>query len=197
MIELGQFTLIALGSNENSIWGDATITIQKAMHAVASLAESDVISSHLYQTPAFPKKSGPDFVNAVMGLYTNASSEKILSKLHAIEAEAGRERKHRWGQRTLDLDLIAVGNSVFPNLATYVAWRDLPISEQRQRAPDQLILPHPRLQDRAFVLVPLADVAPDWVHPVLGESVTALLRKCPAEDLAAITRLDAPDHGPP
>ncbi|MGY8791094.1 MAG: 2-amino-4-hydroxy-6-hydroxymethyldihydropteridine diphosphokinase, partial [Pseudomonadales bacterium] len=68
-----------------------------------------------------------------------------------------RVRGERWGKRVLDADLIAFGTQVLPDLYTYKKWRDLPISDQMLQTPDQLILPHPRLQDRAFVLRPLMD----------------------------------------
>jgi 2-amino-4-hydroxy-6-hydroxymethyldihydropteridine diphosphokinase len=91
--------------------------------------------------------------------------------------------------RTLDLDLLAVGDLVLPDATTYAEWRALPADLQRLRAPDDLILPHPRMQDRAFVLVPLADVAPDWVHPVLGLSVAEMRDGLPADDLAGVVPL--------
>ena len=70
-----------------------------------------------------------------------------------------------------------------------MAWMTLSAENQKQKWPDQLILPHPRLQDRAFVLVPLADVAPDWVHPVLGRTVLEMRDALPAEDLDQIVPL--------
>ena len=62
----------------------------------------------------------------------------------------------------------------------------MPLEQQIDRTPDQLILPHPRVSDRAFVLVPLADIAPDWVHPVTGQTVLQMLEMLPAEDRAAV-----------
>jgi 2-amino-4-hydroxy-6-hydroxymethyldihydropteridine diphosphokinase len=82
-----------------------------------------------------------------------------------------------------------MGDSVLPDAATQDRWRLLPSEAQIGSTPDQLILPHPRMQDRAFVLVPLADVAPDWVHPRTGLSVRQMLAALPAEDRDAVTPL--------
>jgi 2-amino-4-hydroxy-6-hydroxymethyldihydropteridine diphosphokinase len=83
-----------------------------------------------------------------------------------------------------------VGDLVLPDAATQADWRALPPDLQRMRAPDALILPHPRLQDRAFVLVPLADVAPDWVHPMLGMSVREMCGRLPAAERAEVRALE-------
>lgn len=88
--------------------------------------------------------------------------------------------------RTLDLDLIAFGQTVLPDPATHGHWRDLPMEDQRRFAPDRLILPHPRLQDRAFVLIPLCDVAPDWPHPVTGRTIAQMAAALPASDTAEV-----------
>ena len=94
-----------------------------------------------------------------------AGPEAVLARLHATEDAFARRRRARWGPRTLDLDLIAMGDTVLPDAATQARWRALDAAAQRSLAPDRLILPHPRMQERAFVLVPLADVAPGWRHP--------------------------------
>ena len=104
------------------------------------------------------------------------SPNRLLTLLHLIETRLGRVRDMRWGARTLDIDLIGIGDRILPDLATYRHWADLPADQQSSAAPEQLILPHPRMQDRAFVLIPLAEVAPDWVHPVLRLSVAEMVR---------------------
>ncbi len=112
--------------------------------------------------------------------------ETILAALHRIEARFGRARSERWGMRTLDLDLLAMGALVLPDAATAAHWRDLAPMDQIAATPDRLILPHPRIQDRAFVLVPLADVAPRWRHPSLGLTVAQMLRRLPPADRRAV-----------
>lgn len=110
----------------------------------------------------------------------------LLSELHRIESELGRVRDRRWGARSVDLDLLFLGDSVRPDPETQTVWRDLSVDEQIAATPDQLILPHPRLQDRAFVLVPLAQVAPDWCHPLTGQTVIQMRDALPVEDIAAM-----------
>ncbi len=147
------------------------------------------IVSRLYETPCFPENSGPDYVNAVAILTTRLSAPGLLSRLHEIEAELGRERVVRWGQRTLDLDLLAYGEVIRPDPATFRHWMNLPLGEQLKAAPEQLILPHPRIQDRAFVLVPLAEIAPDWRHPVLGRTASQMRDELDPMDAAQIKPL--------
>ncbi len=142
--------------------------------------------SKWYRTPAFPAGAGPDFVNAVVLAETDQPPESALKKLHKIEAEMGRVRKLRWGARVCDLDLLDYSGKILPELSIFRKWADLPAEAQAENAPDQLILPHPRIQDRAFVLVPLRDVAPDWLHPVTGLSVDQMIAALPPEDIEQI-----------
>lgn len=185
-----QIALCAVGSNQDSVWGTPRQTVLRAMDVLTQRLDAAPKLSRLYATPAFPAGTGPDFVNAAFAIESALHADALLTVLHAVEAEAKRTRDIRWGQRTLDLDLIALGDLVAPDLDSFEKWRELPINEQTKQTPTELILPHPRLQDRAFVLVPLADVAPDWMHPVLGKSVTQLLQALPAADRASVRVLE-------
>ena len=183
--------LIALGANLN--FGDMSpkSTILAAIAELDRLGLTVTRLSTLYLTPCFPAGAGPDYVNAaaVVTLRHTMDSADILACLHTVEAKFGRERLQRWGMRTLDIDLLALGESVLPDRATYLKWKNLLPDDQRRLAPDQLILPHPRLAERAFVLVPLADVAPDWRHPITGLSVAQMLAALPAKDRAEVIPL--------
>ena len=184
-----QIFLIAMGANLP--WGadGPNVTLRHAVEMLTETGVSELRISRFFATPCFPAGAGPDYVNAAAALRFDGTAAALLERLHRIEAHFGRERVQRWGQRTLDLDLIAAGDQVLPDVATYQAWHDLAPQEQAKSAPDQLILPHPRIQDRAFVLVPLADVVPDWRHPVLGLTVRKMLDKLPAEDVAGVVPL--------
>jgi len=160
------------------------------MQEVEKLSLSPSKQSALYATPAFPAGAGADFVNAAIVISTDLPPSEILAALHEIEANADRVRRTRWGQRTLDIDLIGCAAEVLPDPATFAQWRDLPLTDQMATAPDRLILPHPRLQDRAFVLVPLVEVAPDWRHPVSGLTVVEMLAELPAKDRQEVVRLN-------
>lgn len=177
----GEIALVALGSNATSSSGGPQNTVEAAISALFD-AFVNVKVSGLYQTPAFPAGNGADFVNAACKFECDLGARALLDNLHAIEATFGRERDVRWGPRTLDLDLIAYGDTILPDDETYHHWQRLSLADQQTRTPDQLILPHPRLADRAFVLIPLADVAPGWTHPVTGLSVQSM---CDGLDSAA------------
>lgn len=180
------YQLIALGANVSS----SGRPLAHMLHmAVTELVQNDVsirAVSRFFQTPCFPAGAGPDYVNAVICTASDARPAELIGTLHKIEAEFGRKRLQRWGARTLDLDLLASGTDVVPDIETYRHWHDLSPDLQAKAVPDRLILPHPRMQDRGFVLVPLCDIAPDWRHPVLGKTARQMLAALPAQDISEI-----------
>ena len=180
---------IAMGANLESSVGTPEQTLTAVTHLLGEYTCFLVNASRLFSTPAFPAGSGPDYVNAAASVEGPSNPLEFLKILHSLETRFGRTRDTRWGQRTLDLDLIAADQMVLPDLNTYEDWKNLKTQDQRVRAPDQLIVPHPRVQDRAFVLVPLSEIAPDWRHPVLGQTVTEMLNALPANDVAAVVPL--------
>jgi 2-amino-4-hydroxy-6-hydroxymethyldihydropteridine diphosphokinase len=189
MTQRNSQVLLALGGNLPWQGKDPVNVLQQALAALGRVGLTLVKTSRFYATPCFPAGAGPDYVNAAAQLTTDLAPPQILAALHRVEADFGRDRSaqtQRWGGRTLDLDLIAVGDLVLPDPAIWTHWRELPPDRQSREAPPTLILPHPRVQDRAFVLVPLCDVAPDWRHPVLQKTASELARALPLTEIAAV-----------
>ncbi len=146
---------IAYGSN---VLLDQTPGRQGLPHIIAQLKSHGVIVnnfSRLWLSSAWPDPTDPPYRNAVLGGLTKHPPDEVLTVLHTLEAEAGRVRDGRANApRTLDLDLIAHGDAVVEE--------------------NGLILPHPRAHERAFVMGPLAEIAPDWVHPLLQRTAREL-----------------------
>ena len=181
--------LIALGANLPIGERSPTDTLQSALTALSARNVLVDRVSRFYRTPCFPPGAGPDYVNAAARVRADITPEEMLKILHGVEADFGRERVVRWGTRTLDLDLIAAENTVRPDLQTFTRWHDLSPQDQQTKTPDTLIVPHPRLQDRAFVLVPMRDIAADWVHPVLNRSVAEMCDALSPDALAEVVAL--------
>ncbi|AFZ53946.1 2-amino-4-hydroxy-6-hydroxymethyldihydropteridin epyrophosphokinase [Cyanobacterium aponinum PCC 10605] len=144
-------SVIALGSN----LGDSQKILNEAIFTLKETEKIQLINhSHWYQTkPVGPPQ--PDYLNGCAIINTTLSPHQLLNTLLEIEKKFGRERKEKWGARTLDLDLIFYGDLIL-NTST-------------------LEIPHPRMRERTFVLEPLAEIAPHWIDPVTGLRVSELL----------------------
>lgn len=160
--------LVAIGANLPDRFGRSPLaTCRDAAEALRALTGLRLVSvSPFYRTAPVPPSGQPDYVNGMVRLAGAADPAELLARLQAIEARAGRVRGAANAARILDLDLIALNGLV----------RDQP----------DPVLPHPRAHLRGFVLQPLRDVAPDWVHPLLGAGADALLRALPPQDVAPL-----------
>jgi 2-amino-4-hydroxy-6-hydroxymethyldihydropteridine diphosphokinase len=150
--------VIALGANLPSRAGAPRDTLKSALTELSERGVRVASVSSFYATKAWPDVDDPTFVNAVARIETRLSPSELMALLHATEGSFGRQRTKKNAPRSLDLDLIDYDGRI-------------------ERGPP--VLPHPRLSERAFVLVPLADIVPTWRHPVTGESVGELIAALP------------------
>ena len=141
--------------------GDRILYLQQARESIDRRVGSITRTSNVYETAAWGKTDQPTFLNQVLEVHTTLSPEEVLQSINAIEHELGRIRQEHWGARVIDIDILFYDDLV----------------QQTQR----LTIPHPQLHLRRFTLMPLAEIAPDQVHPVLGKSITQLLESCPDE----------------
>jgi 2-amino-4-hydroxy-6-hydroxymethyldihydropteridine diphosphokinase len=149
-----QTAFLLLGAN----LGDRTSNLEKAAHLIEKRIGIITARSALYETKPWGKTDQPDFLNQVLQLKTEQSPEYLLKTALTIEHDMGRIRKEKWGARIIDIDLLYVGNQILNS--------------------ENLTLPHPGIAQRRFVLEPLAELAPDFIHPALNKSHRQLLTEC-------------------
>nr|WP_277346474.1 2-amino-4-hydroxy-6-hydroxymethyldihydropteridine diphosphokinase [Sneathiella chungangensis] len=164
--------MIGLGANmPHPDHGEPVKTLAAAVRRLASSVNL-VGQSSWYRTAPVPLSDQPWFANAVVHIETELPAPDLLNLLHDIEAEFGRVRREKWAARLIDLDLLAYHDQVTENT-------------------DQIsgpVVPHPLLETRAFVLAPIAEIAPDWRHPVSGKTAPELLKELPDGQVFDIIR---------
>ena len=156
---------IALGSNI----GDRAANIKKAVDLIAASGAVTVVrSSHLYETRPWGVEDQPDFINAVIEVRTTLAPAALLAHLKGVEAQMGRVATERWGPRIIDADIIFYGARVVME--------------------EGLSIPHARMRERAFVLVPLCECAPTLIHPVVGRTIKELLDALDPQERASVNK---------
>ena len=155
-----------LGNERNGIFESPK---QQLLNAIQSIDNQTTIhllrTSHFYQTQAIGPGNQPDYINAAIKIETSLSANQLLLALQSIENQQGRVRKERWGARTLDLDIL--------------------VFDQLIENSEQLILPHPRAHERAFVLAPLNDLQANLVIPKRG-NISSLLANCSMQGIVKL-----------
>ena len=146
---------LLLGSN----LGDRAALLAAARQELAETAGEIVAESGLYETAAWGRADQPAFLNQALAIRTWRRPEALLAACQAAEQRAGRQRREHWGSRTLDVDILLFGAEII--------------------ATSNLVVPHPRLPERRFALVPMAEIAGPQLHPQLSETIAALLLRCP------------------
>ena len=147
-------TYLSLGSNV----GNRFDHLEKALARLNNEVGITLVISHVYETEAWGKTDQPSFLNQIVGISTTKKPQDLLKVLQEIEDSMGRERKIKWGPRTLDLDILFYNDQIINELG--------------------LVIPHPEIQNRRFILKPLNEVAPELIHPIIGKSIEELYKSC-------------------
>lgn len=146
---------LLLGTN----LGSRIDNLTHAREAIAAKAGHIMKASALYSTAPWGNTDQPDFINQALLIETKLAPEELIQKLLSIEKEMGRERLEKWGARLIDIDILLID--------------DIVVNEP------QLKIPHPLMQERRFTLVALAEILPEWEHPLLHKNIQNLLLHCP------------------
>ena len=145
---------LGIGGNE----GNRLLYLEKAKELIREEIAPIAKESSIYKTAAWGEENQPDFYNQVIYLKTELGAQECLKKCLSIEKKLGRKRQHKWSSRTIDIDILFYGSKIISR--------------------SNLKIPHPHLHERNFVLVPMHEIAPHFVHPVFRKKIFTLLKEC-------------------
>jgi len=146
---------LLLGTN----LGDRAVNLGQAIEAIDQDVGKIAKASSVFETSAWGKTDQPAFLNQAVEISTQFDVEDLLTRLLSIEERLGRKRHEHWGERIIDIDILFFGDEIYTS--------------------PRLLIPHPQLGNRRFTLIPLNEIAPDFVHPLLKKTVSELLEVCP------------------
>jgi len=147
---------LLMGSN----LGDRELNLKLCIQALSGIGKTMAVSS-VYETKAWGNTEQPDYFNQAIAMQTGETPDNLLLNILGIERQLGRVREEKWGSRIIDIDILLFGSSIVES--------------------DKLKVPHPFLPDRRFALTPLAEIAPEIIHPLLDKSIKVLLAECADE----------------
>jgi len=165
--------ILALGSNLSSTFGDRFDNINLAISFIESHNISLIKKSSYYETPSYPDRSRPKYINVVIKISTNLSPENLVPIIISIEEKLGRIRNYRNEPRTCDIDIIDFNSQVMD-----FEYKNLSFT-----------VPHKKLAHRNFVLIPLKEIFKNWIHPKTNESIDLLINKLSKEDKKSILKV--------
>jgi 2-amino-4-hydroxy-6-hydroxymethyldihydropteridine diphosphokinase len=147
--------------------GDRAFNLMRALELVGAFAGEVMAVSSLYRTAPWGKTEQAEFLNQAFEIHTELEPQELLENILAVEKHMGRSRQEKWGPRLIDIDILFFGDKIIKS--------------------PELIIPHPHLEERNFVLAPLAEIAPDFLHPLLQKTIRKLLEESP--DKSRVERL--------
>lgn len=154
---------LSLGGN----LGDRLSNLTKAIQLIKERIGEVLQESAIYETKAWGDTNQPDYLNLVLAVKTNLEPEELLDETQRIENELGRKRREKWGARTIDIDILFINQLIINT--------------------ERLKVPHPLMSERKFVLLPLEEIAPEFIHPIFKTSIKTLTSRC--EDALEVKRL--------